>query len=83
MPGSNIKLRQALPIRFQPEGTDMTGILYEVTLGKEDGASRTVRITAADDAAARTAADDFLLDGEIVVFVEEAEPGELTDDAAR
>jgi hypothetical protein len=61
----------------------MTGIVYEATLGNEDGASRTVTIKAADEVEARKAVEAFLVDDEAVIFVEEAVLDDLTEDGLR
>ncbi|WP_312145197.1 hypothetical protein [Brevundimonas sp.] len=57
--------------------------VFEVTVGDDDGASRTIRINASSEAEARQAAEPLLQGDETVIFVEAAELDELTSNGLR
>lgn len=57
--------------------------VFEVTVGDDDGASRTIRIKAPNEAEARQAAEPLLKGDETVIFVEAAELDELTSNGLR
>lgn len=57
--------------------------VFEVTVGDDDGASRTIRINAPNEAEARQAAEPLLQGDETVIFVEAAELDELTSNGLR
>jgi len=57
--------------------------VFEVTVGDDDGASRTIRINAPSESEARQAAEPLLQGDETVIFVEAAELDELTSNGLR
>jgi|MCHG01.1.fsa_nt_gi hypothetical protein len=58
-------------------------VVYEVTLGKEDGSSRLIRVKAPSADDAQNAVESHLRPGEAVVFVEAAELDEMDEDGVR